>query len=402
VPISIRATIIFAVLAGMLAATLCASALARWAFPLPSSAKRLGCIDGLRGYVALAVLGHHFTLWMQLTRFGLGWTDPQAHFLKQLGTGAVGLFFMVTGLVFYPRVLAGFRDTHWVGVLITRVFRIVPMVAIVLLVATVIVVARTGASLDSRYPFSAFQWLTTWDQPALLGYANSGRINASVLWSLRFEWLFYLLVLPACAVLRDLTRGRYSSWIVPVMLLILCMPFRLANLPVPVLPYLPLFAIGMLAFEVQQREHLASRLRGGRVGVAASASLLIGMVIAPSPTTYAIPFFAFFFICVACGNSLGGILRTQAALVLGECSYSIYLLHGVVLSLLFVDLAPETAAIPSFALPALIPVAAVAITLVAAFTYRSIERPSISLGVRIARMAKSMRSSEVSSATVAP
>ena len=55
--------------------------------------------------------------------------------------------------------------------------------------------------------------------------------------------------------------------------------------------------------------------------------------------------------------------------MLGECSYGIYLLHGILLSLLFVDAAALTGSLTAGHLLILLPFAATAVVLVTSATY---------------------------------
>jgi peptidoglycan/LPS O-acetylase OafA/YrhL len=365
-------------------ATAVAGLVARADFPLPPAAHRIGCIDGLRGYLALSVLFHHFIIWMQVTRLGGGWTAPSVHFFNQLGAGGVGLFFMTTGLVFYPRVLAGFRAGAWAATYVGRIFRIVPLIAISVAIITTIIALRTGRGLDSAFPKAAAQWILALGEPSLLGYPDSGRINAYVLWSLWYEWIFYFCVMPACALAIDLIRGRFPSYVLPAVLLVASLAGRIA-MPRSVFVFLPLFAIGMLAHEISTRENIARKLRTPIAAFIATGSLVFAMVFFGSPYDYALPMFAIFFVCVACGNSFGGILKTRGAVVLGECSYSIYILHGIVLSLLFVDAAIIIEAIPTLYLLGLLPFCAIIMTLLSPVSYLLVERPAVRIGRRIAR-----------------
>lgn len=383
--IYLTAATIAAAAAAYVSATLIAALIARTHFPLPPTQRRIGCIDGLRGYVALSVLIHHFIFWMQVTRFRGNWEAPHVNVFNQFGAGGVALFFMTTGFVFYPRVLDGFRACAWPAIYTTRLFRIVPLVVASVAIITIIIAMRTGGGLDRGFPIAALQWITTWDEPPLLGYPDSGRLNAYVLWSLWHEWMFYLIVLPACALAMDLIRGRLPSWLVPVTLLVMAVVARLLYLPGSILRYLPLFAIGMIAFECHRREWFARALRTPRAAIAAALALGLGMIAAPTPYTFAMPLFGFFFTCVACGNDMGGLLRTKSALILGECSYGIYLLHGILLSLLFVDAAQVVGSIAIDRLPILLPLAAVTIVLVTPVTYLLIERPAIRIGRNVSQ-----------------
>ena len=249
---------------------------------------------------------------MQVTSLGGSWEQPSVHLFEQLGAGGVALFFMTTGLVFYPRVIAGFRICSWPAIYITRLFRIVPLIGVSVIIMTSIIAVRTGHGLDSAFPMAFVKWVTSWSEPPLLGYSDSGRLNAYVLWSLRYEWLFYIFVLPACALAMDLIRGRLPSWTVPIALLVGAFTARLLHITtIGIVTYLPLFAIGMLAFECQRHENIARPLRTSGAGIVAAAALGIGLTAFQTPYTFALPLFSYFFICVACGNTMGGLLGRE-------------------------------------------------------------------------------------------
>ena len=292
---------------------------------------------------------------------------------------------MTTGLVFYPRVLAGFRSCTWVAIYLGRVFRILPLIAVSVVVVCVIITSRTGRSFDRGFPSAILMWITSWGEPPIFGYRDSARLNAYVLWSLWYEWLFYLFVLPACALGRDLTRHWLPSWIVPGRAAVRRPRLEGLTLESKMPTFLPLFAIGMLADECRRREGIARLLRTPAAAGLATVALGIGMLAAPDPYGSVLPLFGFFFTCVACGNDLAGLLRTRGALVLGECSYGIYLLHGIVLSLLFVDLGAWTGRLAAAEAPLLLPVVAIVAALVTPLTYLLVERPAIEVGRTLAR-----------------
>jgi peptidoglycan/LPS O-acetylase OafA/YrhL len=378
------AAIIIGALATYSVAIFIANLVARMNFPLPPSDKRIGCIDGLRGYLAISVLIHHFIIWIQVQRLGGTWGHPTIFLFDQLGASGVALFFMTTGFVFYPRVLNGFRNCSWPAIYTTRVSRIVPLIVVSVAIITIIIAVRTGHGLDSGFPMAAAKWVTTWGEPPLLGYFDSGRLNAYVLWSLWYEWLFYLFVLPALALAMDMLRNRLSSWIIPFALLTAALVARVL-LPISMVQYLPLFAIGMLAYECQRREWIARVLRAPAVAIVASIALCVGMIAAPSPYNFAMPLFGLFFACVACGNSMGGLLHLRGALVLGECSYGIYILHGIVLGLMFIDASVLISPIATEYLPIVLPLAAIFTVSITSVTYLLVERPMIRIGSRLAK-----------------
>ena len=373
-----------------LAALAVADFLARKGFPLPEGGRRIGRIDGLRGFLSLSVMVHHFVIWLQIERLGGSWAPPGVNFFQMLGAGAVALFFMTTGLLFYPRIRAGFRANSWPALYIARVFRLIPMGAAAFTFVTLVVIARTGRGLDADFPGVALQWITAWDTPPLLGYADSARINAYVLWSLQYEWQFYLIALPVCALLMDFFRPRLTSWTLPVAVILVSAVCRKLFPGVGLWRFMPLFATGMLAFEAQSRAEIACWLQSRAATAGAALALFLGLALFRSPLDLAWPFLALFFVSVACGNDMGGLLGTRAALVLGECSYGIYLTHGILLFLLFTYGDGLTGLFATPYLPLLLPVVAVAVVLLTAATYLLVERPGMKAGRYVADQWRSL------------
>ena len=379
--------LIAAGLLGIIAATMIGWVVARAGFPLPDGARRMGCVDGLRGYLALLVMVYHFVLWSFSARFGHPWQRPESGLLDSLGPGSVNLFFMVTGFVFYPRILAGLKRTEWRGVYISRIFRILPLVVVSLFVIGFTILVRLD--FHPRAPWTetslaALKWLTSWSQPALFGYDESASLNASVLWSLGYEWLFYFLVLPvAAAVMDGIKRIGLPTIVVPILI-------ALVGLAVPKLMsgpglfnYLPMFACGMLAFEVA-RSRLSPILAAPWASVPLALLYVAGLLAGHAHGPIRLICHAAFFTGVACGNSLFSLFRSRGALALGEASYAIYLLHGYVLNVLFVDANGLAVAGPPSAMIALLPMVAISVSLIALASFRYIELPMIALGKRVA------------------
>jgi peptidoglycan/LPS O-acetylase OafA/YrhL len=333
----------------------------------------------------------HFYLWIQEGRLGQRWGVPSVYFINELGAGSVSLFFMITGLVFYPKVLAGYKSTYWSTVYIFRLFRIVPLIVVSVGIVTGLIMFRTGEIIDIRSISSAAKWISGWSEPDILGYPDSGRINAYVLWSIWYEWLFYLLLLPACARVMDIVRGiRLPTYVLPITLFGILLATRVAawlsGLKIPLLLYLPQFAVGMLAFECQSRAVIREIMSKPWIKLLAIFGIILAMTFAKFPYGLAIPLFALFFISVSCGNSVFGLLKTRGALIIGECSYGVYLFHGILLSVLFFDVGVLVASVPTIVLPILVIGVAVSLVLLTSVTYLLIERPAIRLGKSVAHV----------------
>jgi peptidoglycan/LPS O-acetylase OafA/YrhL len=365
------------------AAILAGALLARRGFPVRLEQHRIGCVDGLRGFLAISVLIYHFIIWLKVSRLDGLWESPNILIFNGLGPRAVGLFFMTTGLVFYPVILKGFSANSWRSIYVRRVFRILPLVVVSVVFVSIIIALRTGRSPDSGFLWAAIKWISTWDEPPLMGYSDSGRINAFVLWSLWYEWLFYLFVLSGCALAIDVIRGRLPTWTLPIAIMVGAVFAKLANFHFGVIPYLPLFAMGMLAYECQSRENVARWFRTRSATCLGLLALGLGLLFYIPPYNLTMLPLGVFFACVACGNSMGGVLSTKGALVLGESSYNIYLLHGIIISMLFVDLASVPQVFSTVQLPMLLPFVAFIVVCLTALTFLSIERPAMRIGIRL-------------------
>jgi peptidoglycan/LPS O-acetylase OafA/YrhL len=367
----------------LVVAVLVGGALRRSGFPVPKG-PRFGNIDGLRGFLALSVLSHHFWIWTHVVRFGQPWSAAELPFVNQLGAGAVALFFMITGLVFYPTALKGIGHVYWPKVYIGRFFRIVPLVAVSFLLVSLVIALRTGARPDASYAGAALEWISAHHEVPILGYADSGRVNALVLWSLWQEWLFYLFLLPAVALgLQVAKMVRLPSWTVPLLVLAVGAVANVAHIGGNMLGYWPLFAAGMLAYELCARDAIRGWLASRAAAILATLAMIPALALFHDALGPAFLAFAFFFCCVAAGNRFGAVFSLPGAAVVGEISFGIYLLHGILLNLLFVDAAPIVRGLPLAALPLLIPVLAMLIVLITAATYLLIERPAWRFGKRL-------------------
>ncbi|MEV5831364.1 acyltransferase [Spirillospora sp. NPDC052242] len=149
----------------------------------PPVTNRLGWLDALRGMAALAVALHHagYVYFPGVHARMAGWFDP--------GTFGVLVFFLVSGYI-VPASLErrGSVRGFWIG----RFFRIYPLLAVAgLLAVTPFLLGVRGlrAGLEQYDPVTAVVAHVTMLQD-VLGVPNA--IN--VLWTLSYEMVFYLLI----------------------------------------------------------------------------------------------------------------------------------------------------------------------------------------------------------------
>lgn len=338
---------------------------------------RYGAIDGLRGYLAFSVFIHHFVLTWYWKNTGQWERPPEAYF-QNLGKFGIAIFFMITGFLFISKLLSSTKPIDWYRLYQSRVFRIYPLYLFAVLLMTVIVFYQSqlqmnvdGLTLFKQY----FRWLI-FHGDKINDYVETRRIIAGVDWTLKYEWLFYIL-LPLIAML--INKGRLAIFIVLIGLALLFIyPVRIEYFYTR---YFILFAIGGLAVV------LKSKLAGFEQWInapLASIVVLLALVAAIFyPNTFSflhVIFMSLFFIPIALGNTLFGLLKTKASIYLGEISYSIYLLHGAVLYVLFTLLNINIGTLSLVNTLMWLPLVGVLVLFVATATYLAIERPFMRFG----------------------
>ena len=373
-----------AILTGFFCTTRLASWVQRYSPPQSTAQPRFQTIDGLRGYLALAVVAHHFVIWRGIVFLGRSWAAPEPNWQNQLGAGAVALFFMTTGFLFYPVIERGTSIPAWIAFVIKRFCRLVPLTMFSVGLVAVVLALQFQVLPTPGFVKEVVYWVTGWNQATLLGIPGAGRANGLVLWSLWYEWVFYLLLLPVFATAVRSAQGKLPAWLVPVLIVVVALVFRSGGSEDPVWRYLPLFAVGMLAREIFAVRQIRNLLQRRSMAVCAALALMVGMLAFETPYGWALPFFAFFFVTVACGNKLFGLVSTSGAFALGDASFGIYLLHGLILYLWF-QLAPPLQ--DGWLFMASLPLLMCFSALLAIFCYRWIERPAIAAGAKLAAKA---------------
>lgn len=342
---------------------------------------RYPTIDGLRGYLALAVFIQHAELWWSMTQRGVWALDPSA--AKSLGAIAVSLFFMVTAFLFVGKLLdarASGRPIAWDDFFDARLRRLVPMYLVAVGALVLACGVLSGWSLRVR-PGELARQLGTWatftfaGQPDVNGVADTTRILAGVTWSLTYEWLFYLLLPLAAWALRL----RPPPW---AMAVALCVPLLiLTSVWQPQLAQSKPFLGGIVAallVRVPAWRRIAAT-------PAASAVALLALVLAlvDGDTGYADrPLCAatLAFCLIAAGTSLFGALTAPLSRSFGEPTYSMYLLQGLVLYLAFSWRLPAAGSTPigPLAYWGIVCGLTVVLTALTRLTYQLIELPAMS------------------------
>lgn len=330
---------LFPAIAAVLLALLMSQVLVWWVGE-PPALGRFTSIDGLRGYLAFFVFVHHACVWYFYLHNGQ-WQVPPSHAYTHFGQSSVALFFMITGFLFWSKLLDGqAKGINWVRLYQSRLVRLVPLYLLVLSLLLLIVAIRSGFVWQQPWatqlaPLRYWLLFTAGGMPDLNGVANTSHIVAGVTWSLPYEWLFYLLLplvgwrmkIPMPRLILLLGVGGllwWYSW----------RPDRLSML---------FFLGGINAAYWVRRERFCDWARGAPASLLALAALLLvivsfdGLYDLPGKWLKYLPLLllSLVFAIIAGGNTLFGLLQLPVSRMLGEISYSIYLLHGMLLYVTF-------------------------------------------------------------------
>ncbi|WP_240442632.1 acyltransferase family protein [Pseudomonas aeruginosa] len=303
----------------------------RYLKPIPLPLSRFSTIDGLRGYLAFFVFLHHAAIWYYFLRSG-AWQVPPSNLYTHFGQTSVSLFFMITGFLFTHKLLQSKnRPIDWLQLYISRFMRIYPAYIFAIAIMFTIAFFMTGYTLHESV-LSLLKKTIQWGAfrtPDINGLVETRRIMAGVTWTLPYEWLFYLC-LPALSLLIG-RRAPMTALATTIIIASLILSFWR---PSPIL--LCMFLAGGIAALTARSEWLQS-LSNGRLG-SLLCVCLIGSAVIIFPTAYTLGpaiLLSLAFILITAGCSIFGLLNLSVSRFFGEITYSLYLLHGIVLYVIF-------------------------------------------------------------------
>lgn len=362
---------------GALAIALLTVSLLQRRFGAPPPARRFSTLDGLRGYAAFLVYVHHSAIWYVFARTG-SWTLPPTRLYAHFGQSSVAIFFMITGLLFWSKLIEGrARPVDWRRLYVSRVLRLVPLFTFFVVLLWITALAATGPRLQVSAPraiLETLQWLTF----TAAGMPDLNRAPTSLAggpaWSLPYEWWFYLS-LPLGALLMQLRPGRI--WLAIGIAGTLSGAWWVSGRAG--WPVAAAFLGGIASAFLVRQPRIGAAARHPAASILCVATLAavtrFSTVFAPAP----LALLSLAFAIVACGNTLFGVLEWPAARGLGEIGYSIYLLHGIVLFVVFgLIVGPAgTAALSPWRHWLVVYACVPVVTLVSYTTFRLIEAPAM-------------------------
>lgn len=351
---------------------------------------RISTLDGLRGFLAFGVFFHHGAVYHRYILDG-HWTLPPSAVFTLFGQVGVSVFFMITGYLFWSRMIVERGQPDWISFYIGRIFRIGPLY--LLAVGTMLAVVFASTGFEIREPILRLsESVARWSLLGLLsgpefvnGYENPGRILADVTWTLRYEWWFYIS-LPLAAFAARSSRMHLVAVLVGLFACLGVLSLEIGSERlIRSEACVALFFLGMCCASLEAKG-FTLRLPDWAMSVVAVVILMF--VFATFETAYRaapVALLGVVFYLIISGTSVFGLLRAQASRRLGDISYGIYLLQGIVLFFVF-----SIGSVKSFALISpvrhwsVVCLCALLLMGLAALTHHFVELPGIGVGKQIA------------------
>lgn len=336
-------------------------------------------LDGLRFFLSVFVVFHHYGL-SYFYFEGKGWalgnlSDYPVNL--RLGSAAVMLFFILSGYLFY-----GMKPERWDLFYFKRFLRIVP----IFVVSSLCCIAIAGYARRHNLDFTDFRYTilfwfdggVTGEKPGVLGMADATFINASVTWTLFWEWALYFS-LPLVVLLRDKTSPLTSA-----LICLFLSVYVVYGINSGYSVFLSCFSCGFLARALVPSFSMTKL----HCDLSATMCLVMAFLFYNTPySLYSLPVLALLFIFIVNGADLFGLLSHRAIVRLGEISYSIYLLHGIGWFCMNYALKGSGLNMDVKTYMVFSSFGFIAILLISAITYKYIEKPFIQLSMRSSKKA---------------
>lgn len=382
-----------------------------------------GHLEGLRGVLAFSVFIHHAAYtWQSLNHGDWYGRPPDSHFLILIGGASVSMFFFLTGYLFWSGFLnRGTEEFSVYRFYEKRLLRIVPAYWLFCVVMLVIVMLDAGGVFRTSWlawTVGTAQWLMfgvpLGSFPDINEFSQTRLINAGIAWSLRHEFLYYLLL----PFLLPFVRKMGTVWLLLVFAATF-VSFKLLNslafqaptdgVQYGAWPHMFLnagliefnkflligFAPGMLtAFVLYRPEYrrLVDAIQRHHAVWMAAACLFVLLINTEPELSFlkVLPLSVIFFLIAA--KMIGfNMLRSRGLMFMGVISYSVYIFHGVFLFLLEPHGLNIFSAIGQPGIGAywvLIAGVGLVTLMTSALVYRYVEFPCLSFGKRAATQPK--------------
>jgi len=282
-------------------------------------------MDSLRGFLAIFVIFTHTVAMFYLFKED-SWKNPNIKigYLAKIG---VSLFFMLTGYLFWLKLKYS-ENINWYQLYLKRILRIVPLIYFQTIACIITILIITHFTFGLKFIYKTFMEALPWfdflnnNKPPVNGYKNSYYLTGGVLWTIVYEWGFYFS-LPILYLFRKKSKEFVFG---------ICFIIVYANTMFEFqeeLKFIFLFALGMLCVEIKDY----FKLKKLYLDILLLIAVFSVLIFKPDQkvNSYLNLFFVIITVCIINGADLFGILKNTGLRRLGKISYSIYIMHPLIL-----------------------------------------------------------------------
>ncbi|MFY1045279.1 acyltransferase family protein [Chryseobacterium sp. GP-SGM7] len=324
-------------------------------------------MDSLRGFLAIFVIFTHTVAMFYLFKED-SWKNPNIKIGYLAGVG-VSLFFMLTGYLFWLKLKYS-ENLNWYKLYVKRILRIVPLIYFQTIACIITILIITDFNFGLKSIYKTFMEALPWfdflnnNKTPINGYKNSYYLTGGVLWTIVYEWGFYFS-LPLLYLFRKKSKEFVFGLCFLIVYTNAIFEFR------EELKFIFLFVLGMLCVEI--KDYL--KLKKLYLELLLLIAIFSVLIFKPDQkvNSYLNLFFVIITVCIINGADLFGILKNTGLRRLGKISYSIYIMHPIILFISYMIMQKYNllfaANIYLFYLPLTI------ILLISSLTYKWIEIP---------------------------
>lgn len=337
---------------------------------------RLAAIDGLRAFLALAVVFLHAWAFRDTYFEGKPFDLPRYPFFCESGLVAVLVFFMITGFLFWNKAVVARGRVNPFLLYRNRARRILPLYYFLCCCTVAVVFLRSSGKIGEPIGI-LLREIAGLIVPGLrtagplLG--SERKVMLAQSWTLYFEDLFYL----ALPILGLAARSRRTSLTLVLSSLLLLMMKRVEFHRYDYFSLSFLVGIGVAELLICLPNVRAPLSRKPFGLLILLLPLLVPWLTRGTVTPLVFICAAVSFVGVAAGNDLFGLLKLRCVRIVGTLSYSIYLLHMLILycGLTFLNRLTPIKHLAPFDFSMVVCVAGIIVVAISIFSYRYIEKP---------------------------
>ncbi|ELY3544417.1 acyltransferase [Cronobacter turicensis] len=272
--------------------------------------------------MASLVVFHHSGFFASFFTIGK-WSLPSDG-LMYIGKVGVYVFFAISAFLFWGKTGASNKKVYWLALYANRFFRIAPLQFFCSALSIILILYFSGfPSHHNVHIKDILPWFDAGlfnSRPDINDYHKSRVIMAGVTWTLQYEWFFYFS-LPLIFLIRKLALPA------SIFALIIFLFFPVDSKVQYIFSLLSCFACGIICQEAYKRIRV-KKLTAEVILIMSIASLAIFQ-----PSVHngkASVLCGLIVYAVVNGASLFGLLSNKGSARLGEVSYSIYLMQGII------------------------------------------------------------------------